>query len=342
MLRTRVALTALATLLLLAPTGALACGLPLDALIVYEQALLIVDGPRQQLVASVELRDAEDAAVIFPVPGRPEAVDQPAGGAELFGYLKEATAPVVRRERRLRLWGDDDSFADSGAGLSPGVDVLGEQTLGGYEVARLASTDAGALQAWLADNGYTVPPAAAPILAGYVADGWSFVAVRLSDSAPDGSLAPLRISYSSDEVVYPMRLGALSPMPVTVDLFVLDAGRAEAQPMGTRFAGPVAGLDPAPGPEVAAFFAGAPYLTHLRAEGLDPQGLDADFAVGRAASDEPFREERVVYDDVYLAGSPVAFALAITCMMAVTPLSLVAALFIKRRLQAVGGPPPAE
>ena len=152
-------------------------------------------------------------------------------------------------------WGSPPRDGAAGAGAPGGVSVLGQETLGGYEVARLAADDASALQAWLDANGYSVPPAAQPILTAYMADGWSFVAVRLAAGAPDGS--------------------------------------------------------------------------------LEPSQLTSDFAVGRAASDEPYREEVVVYDDVYLLNRDVGFILAITCLMAVTPLSLVIAVFIRGRMAAI-------
>lgn len=326
-------------LLALAPTAALACGLPLNARITSEQALLVVDGERQQLVATVGLSDAApDAAVIFPVPAAPEAVDQPAGGDELFAYLQEATRPLVRTEQRVR-WGFRGDEAVGGAAPARGVEVLGREVIGGYEVARLSADDAGALDAWLAEHGFTVPPGAAPILAAYVAEGWSFVAVKLADAAPEGSLAPLRISYSSPERVYPIRLGALAGMPVSVDLFVLDAGRAEAPPMETTFAGPVAALDPAPPAALAPLFGDAAYLTRLRARELDPATLTTDFAVGRAPSDEPFREEVVVTRDVYMLEEAPGIFFAMACLVAITPLSLIGALAIRRRMDALAPDP---
>jgi hypothetical protein len=331
--------TLAAALLALAPSAALACGLPLEARITGEQALLILDGPRQQLVASVGLADAAPgAAVIFPVPAVPEQVDQPAGGDALFAYLRDATQPTVRTERRVR-WGRRPPL-DEGAGAPPrGVDVLGQETIGGYEVARLAADDPGALQRWLAANGYTVPAAAEPILAAYIADGWSFVAVRLAAAAPDGSLDPLRITYTSERHVYPMRLGALAGAPVSVDLFVLDAGRAAAAEMATTFAGPVAALDPPPPPALAPLLGAAPYLTRLRARELDPAALTADFALARAPGDEPYREEVVVVEDFYMLSEAPGIFFALACLVAITPLSLIGALAIRRQMDRVAPDP---
>lgn len=316
----------------------LLAALPLGARITREQALLIVDGERQQLLISVDLSDAApDAALIFPVPAAPDAVDQPAGGEGLFAYLQAATQPLVRTERRVR-WGLRRDEAAGGAAPA-GVDVLGREVIGGYEVARLAADDAGALNAWLVENGYSLPPAAGPILAAYVAEGWAFVAVRLADAAPEGSLAPLRISYTSPERVYPLRLGALAGAPAGVDLFVLDAGRVEAPPLETAFAGAVSSLDPAPPPAVAALFGDAVYLTRLRARELDPATLTADVAVGRAATDEPFREEVVAVEDVYLLEEAPGIFFAMACLVAITPLSLIGALAIRRRMDAIAPDP---
>lgn len=336
-MRNRTLLTLLVALAALAPQAALACGMPFDASIAHEQALLIVDGERQQLIMSLQLHQAApDAAVVLPVPGIPEQVDQPAGGDMLFPYLREATAPLVRTETRLRLGTRPDAMAGSAPG---GVELLGAETIGGYDVARLAADDAGALQAWLDTNGYSVPPAAAAILDDYVADGWSFVAVKLAQSAPDGSLAPLRVSYRSDRVLYPMRLGVHSEQHGSVDLYVLAANRITAPTMTTRYAGPSAELDPAPSAELASLLASAPYLTRLSAPSPDPAAPPSDLTLEPAPSDEPYREEIVRYDDVYIFDGPLGIFLVIVCLTALTPLSIVIALALRRRIYAISPPP---
>jgi hypothetical protein len=336
-MRTRTLITLLAILIALAPQAALACGIPFEASIAHEQALLIVDGERQQLITSLQLHAAAaDAAVVLPVPGIPEQVDQPAGGDTLFSYLSAATAPLIRTETRLRLGTRPDGSAGSGPG---GVELLGAETIGGYDVARLAADDAGALQAWLDANGYSVPPAAAPILDDYVADGWSFVAVKLAQSAPNGSLAPLRVSYRSDRLVYPMRLGVHSEQHGSVDLYVLAANRVTAPTMTTRYAGPSALLDPAPSAELADLFASAPYLTWLSAPPPDPAAPPSDAALQAAPSDEPYREEIVRYDDIYIFDGALGVFLAIICLTGLTPLSIVIALALRRRIYAISPPP---
>lgn len=331
-------LAALAALLALMPTIALACGIPLEARITYEQALLIVRGDRQELVATVSLSEAApNAAVVFPVPAEP-TVDQPAGGDTLFSYLAEATRPAEREEVELR-W---DLPRDGVAGGAPpdGV-LLGREILGGYDVARLAAADPQALSRWLAENSYVVPPAAEPILAAYVSDGWSFVAVKLAAEAPEGALSPLRISYTHPQLVYPMRLGALSDRPVGVDLYVLAEHRMETDRLPTFYAGPVGRLDPQPPAELADLLGAAPYLTRMRALDLAPATLAEDFVIGQAPNDDPYRTVVTVYREVYVLREYGIFA-AMVCGSLISVAALIVAFGIVGRINRVAGPDPRE
>ncbi|MEI7770910.1 MAG: DUF2330 domain-containing protein, partial [Chloroflexales bacterium] len=246
MLRPYYVVMTLAILIALAPGLSRACGLPLEARITFERALLISDGASQQLITSVDLSAAgPNAAVVFPVPAA-STVDQPAGAGALFGYLTEATKPRVERKNRY-VWRVRN--LDTAGGAAPpgaGVSVFQRQILGGFEVASLAADDPTALQQWLTANGYALPAAAQPILRAYVADGWKFVAVKRSAGDPEGALSPLRIRYAGATPVYPMRLGTLSTRPVGVELFVLSAHRSQVPALPTTFAGPLSSLDPPP------------------------------------------------------------------------------------------------
>lgn len=327
--------------LALAPSAALACGMPLNARIPAEESLIIFGGGRQQIITTMQLDiERPGAAVVLPVPADPE-VDQPAGGDKLFAYLQEATKPLRQVERRI-VWSLDDRSATGGAAPG-GVNVLGRETLGGYDVARLAADDPQALAQWLAGNGYEVPPAAQPVLDSYIADGWRFVAIKLGASAEQGgSLAPLRVSFASQRIVYPMRLAALADRPIDLQLYVLSDHRTQVETLETLFAGTLATLDPAPAGDLAALVGGAPYLTKLRNYQLSPQSVAGDFVVRNAASDEPHRETFTVYEDI--SGFAV-FGPAACLGVAISAAALGVALLLRRRLGRVGeqtkAPPPA-
>ncbi|NNJ10173.1 DUF2330 domain-containing protein [Chloroflexales bacterium ZM16-3] len=327
----------LAILAVMLPSAARACGIPLEARITFERALLIVDGPRQQLITTVDLSEANpNAAVIFPVPATP-TVDQPAGGDELFPYLIDATRPLVEQKDRYVWRVREDDTVGAGA-PPPGVSVLSQQILGGFAVASLDAADPQALQAWLGQNGYTLPAAADLILAAYVREGWKFVAVKRSAGDREGALSPLRISYEADSLVYPMRLGSLSDRPVGVELFVLGDHRSEVSALTTTFAGPLDSLAPAPSGDLADLLAGAPYLTRMRSAELDPASLTADFVIGQAASDEPYREIVTVYQDISFAERYAIMGIFL-CLAAFSPVSFMLALAIRRRLRAISPDP---
>ncbi len=319
-----------AIMIALVPGVSRACGLPLAARITFERALLISDGTNQQLIISVDLSEATPhAAVIFPVPAAP-TVDQPAGGDGLFSYLSGATQPRIERKIRY-VWRTRDMDAVGGTPpLTAGVSVLDQQTLGGFTVATVAAADPVALQTWLTENGYVIPAAAQPILKAYVADGWTFVAVKRNAGDPEGSMAPLRMRYTGAPV-YPMRLGALSDRPVGVDLFVLSAHRSQVTNLPTIFADPLSSLDPPPAGDIAALLGGAPYLTRMRAADLVPASLTSDVTVGQAPNDDPYREIVTIQEDVAL--SDYVMLGIFLCVAAFSPIAFMLALSIRRRIE---------
>src|SRR6266542_1140908 len=147
------------------PSQALACGMPLAARIPAEQALIHFANGREEIVTSVQLQaDRPGAAVIFPVPGVPEV--SALANNDLFDYLAEVTRPEVRTEEIAIGPGTQLPVGEGAPG--GGVNVLGREVIGGYDVARLQADDTDALQAWLDQNGYVAPAGAAPILSAYV------------------------------------------------------------------------------------------------------------------------------------------------------------------------------
>ncbi len=128
--------------------------------------------------------------------------------------------------------------------------MLGRETIGGYDVARLGAGDAAALEGWLDRNGYALPPGAEPILDEYVGEGWRFVAIRLAPGA-DGRLKPLAVSFPTEAPVYPMKLAQLGTEPVNLTLYVLADGERSVEGLDPAFAAPVADLDPPPPPRLA-------------------------------------------------------------------------------------------
>lgn len=335
----RNALVLVALLAALVPLTALACGMPLSARIPSEQALIVFANGREEIITSVHLRsDKPGAAVVFPVPGVPEV--SALENDQLFSYLADVTRPKVQVEERI-VWGEEGSRATAG-GAPGGVNVLGQEVVGGYSVARLAADDPRALETWLNQNNYRTPPGAGPILQAYIDEGWKFVAVKLApNQAADGPTTPLRMAFDAREIVYPMRLGALADSPLDVLLYVLADHQVTIPAMEMLYAGPVARLDRPPPTDLAPVFRAA-YLTKLRNTQVDPASLSADFVARPAASDEPFRqvEVRVVYVNGWNRMALPILGVALVVLSSAIALGV--AFSMRRRMHMIAGPDPDE
>ncbi len=260
------AVVLIAVLVLLGAPRAQACGLPLEAQIPFEQALVSFAGGREEIVTSVQLEGGgRRAAVVFPVPGVPRV--GPADPAT-FSYLDSVTRVPTEES-------DEDGNVGAPA-PGTGVEVIGRELVGGYDVARLSADDPRALERWLDENGYTPPEGAGPILRSYIAQGWKFVAVKLAPGrSPDGELSPLRMSFASRRMVYPVRLGSLSKRPVALRLYVLSDREVEIPQLRTIYAGRVSDLGRPPPAGVRRLLR-APYLTRMERDTVEPSSLTAD------------------------------------------------------------------
>ena len=128
---------------------------------------------------------------------------------------------------------EDGGFAaDTSAGSfdSPGVDVWGTGVVGPYEATELSATDATALETWLSDHGYVLPPAIAPVVDAYVKEGFGFLAIKLVPSADVSRMVPIRIAFDGASPSLPLRMVAAGTgAQVGIKLFVLGEGRWDAQ-----------------------------------------------------------------------------------------------------------------
>ncbi len=262
-------------LLVAAPARACGCGVALLADVTRERALVIERPGREDIILSLDLQSdgAGRAAIVLPVPSDPEVEEIEAG--DPLTYLDIATRPPIDP--------DAPDGAVGGAAPTGGVDVIGRDVIGGYDVTRLAADDAGALDTWLDANGYTLPDGAEPILDDYVEAGWRYVAIRLASGAA-GALKPLRVSFDTDSLVYPMQLSQLATMPVDLTLYVLADGERTVEGLTESYSGEVADLSPEPPSEVAEILSAGTHVTKLTAYGASPSSFTSDLYVESATT----------------------------------------------------------
>ncbi|MFD6074096.1 DUF2330 domain-containing protein [Streptomyces hydrogenans] len=319
-LTTLVALLALQLGSLVAPAWACGCGAmitrPSERIGVdREESAVHWDGRNETVVMRFRVHgDARQAAWVMPVPHR---ADVTLGDPELFDAIEELAAPE-RRDRsyfwpREDDWPFDTGYGDgAAAGAAPGgaVGVVGRERLGPFDVARLTATDPEALGTWLRTNGFELPDRLTPELRPYVERKWEYVAIRLAPEKRDerlhGELTPLRVTFASPELVYPMRLSRLAATPQTLGLSILATHRMEPRSAigGDRPEVTFSGrLDHPEGP-VAALTGGAPaHLTVLEQRFPTPSRISDDHVL-RTVADTPYRQ--VVYRDrlLTLGGVP--------------------------------------
>lgn len=274
--------------------------------VVDEKALVRWDGTTEDIVMALGVEGtSKKAAWIMPVPS---AAKITLADARLFDELAEATKPRTRYE--YKFWPElrPPPFLGGAGGSAPGdkgVEVLGRQRLGPFDVTRLAAANPTALADWLGSEGFPKPATLDAGLKPYVDEGWEIVAVKLAPAAGDaltGTLQPLRLTFATDRAVYPMRLSHHAKRIQSVQLYVLadyrmdTGGPTEFGSPTTRFAGRIE-----PGPKaarLATYLAGGTtYLTRFDGVYPWPSAITRDFAFTRAKSDQPFRETIVVVRD---------------------------------------------
>ncbi|MFD4990973.1 DUF2330 domain-containing protein [Cellulosimicrobium cellulans] len=301
--------------------GGLVDGPAYDTSVSQETAVLQWDGTTETMLLELDaLSNAPEVGLLLPTPAPAEvALADP----EVFRELDDLTQPraVVSDHRWWPELGFGAAGAD-GAGAAPGVAVLDEVRLGPLDVTTLGATDAGALGAWLTERGFQLPESIQTALAPYVSEGWSFVAARLAPeeaAAFDGTLQPLRVTFPSGSLVYPMRMSAVADDTQSTRTYVLADHRvdrtdatAAAQEPTVRFAGRV---DPASvsSDELAALLAAGSFVTSHEQEFTDPgTEIVSDFSFEQAAADVAYAPTYAVVADKrigpFFAGPVLAFA----------------------------------
>ncbi|MDB4993407.1 MAG: hypothetical protein JWM74_839 [Myxococcaceae bacterium] len=122
---------------------------------------------------------------------------------------------------------NDSTSADAGVG---GVTVTKQETVGPYETVQLKvdATTPDALNTWLNDHGYAIPPDVQTIINQYVAEKYQFLAMKLVPGATVQAMRPVRITTLGASPVLPLRMvTAGTGATVGVSLWVIGDGRWE-------------------------------------------------------------------------------------------------------------------
>jgi len=340
---------ALAGAAVLAGPSAMACGCGgvvaksgTTSSVEREVALLTHDGATESITMQLSMDStAEDLGLLVPTP-TPATVAL--GDDRTFDDLSAAARP--RRLEDFHLFGPPvlfDSNNESSSGASaPGagaVTALSTVDLGPLEATTLRADDPDALGAWLDEHHYQIRDGLQAQLDPYIDEGWTFVAVRLTQEgrALQGELPPIVMSFASGSLVYPMRMSRAASGAESVRTYVLgehrvqrdDATAAAGSPQ-VIFAGTVDTAD-VTSTDLRATLATAPYLTVVDQYFAEPsEGIVSDFTFSAAPTDDEVIPTYTV--DTY--GIPIDVA-GLVVLVILVPMVLWWRLIARRRRAAV-------
>jgi hypothetical protein len=214
-----------AAVLILLPAAALADGAfvwrkGVDLHEPQQKAILYWHAGREVMVLQVKYEGpAEEFGWMVPMPSQPE-VDAIKPEDSPFAEISLYT------QQRLR-WGLRSKGESAG---EEQVAVLERKVAGVYDVAVLAATDAGALAGWLEEHGFAFPRERQDVLDHYVRKRWVYAAMRIDPKqlAGDevrklrtGQLQPVRFTFRTSRMVYPLHISSVNAGETEVLLYLL-------------------------------------------------------------------------------------------------------------------------
>ena len=277
------------------------------ATVVDERAIIRWDGSREEIEFSIDLdASAKSAGLIFPTPSPAKVT---ASDEASFTAVENFAAP------RAVLVNDWWGFGVEGEDRdSTEPEVLDRVRLGSLEATTLRASNVTGMTTWLKANDYSLPKGGRDALKAYVKKGWSFVAIKLVDDAGlAGKLDPIHLSFDTDQLVYPVRLGVNAAGPTSLRLYVFEEQRVVLRQFensnrpvnaaqSTVWAGKVD--DPA----IAGF---GPYLTVFDLVFDDPSlQLTSDIVAVPALADDEVIPTVIVANPMTLLGVPTGLLVA--------------------------------
>jgi len=268
--------------------------------------------------------EGKSVGMILPTP-LPAIVS--AGDARLFTLLEDTIQPL--RRVQTDWWGLGYLLPDPPV---EEVTILDRVQVGPYETVSLSASDSSGLNTWLAVNGFTITPAMQKSLTTYVELGWTFTAVRLtSEQVINGHVDPIRLTFDTPRLVYPMRLARAETTPQSVRIFVLDKQRVNV----SKATAPTVEIDGSSTVVWAGEMTDArlatlgKYLTVFDIRYDEPaKQVTSDLGFVYSTNDQDVRVETVHYKMITLLGIPVGTLLVGWALLG---MGLVAAHIVGRR-----------
>ena len=226
-----------------------------------QKALIIYEEGKEELVVSISFNgNASEFGWVIPLPNQPEVskvdssifrelVDFTKPKENLLEKIKGDGTYYPMYDTALYSVGYGKQAEDST------VEVIEEKSIGIYDYAVLKAEKVEDLKDWMNKNNYKLPVSsqqpsyypiqdnndnnqdqawsdALPVFQDYIDSDWYFVTVKVNNKFEDssgvktqleqGTVDPLRFSFQTTDMIYPMKLTALAERNVSVMLYVID------------------------------------------------------------------------------------------------------------------------
>jgi hypothetical protein len=303
-----------------APAAACGCGGvvgPPDSAVSVsnERAIIHWDGGKETIELMVDMAsDSNTAGIIIPTPFVPEVS---AGDARTFELIESSIVPTTHIETDW--WGLGYLMPDP---VETVADTFTRVRVGPLEATTIAAEDTASLDTWLAVNNFEISPDLAKSLSGYAELGWSLTAIKLTnETGLGGHIDPIRLSFETDRLVYPMRLAKSEKTPQSVRLYVFDKQRTGVSKANS----PTVSLDA----DVTVAWSGATEDQRLLALGSyltvfdiryddPPKQATSDIGVVYSLSESDVRPKTVHYRMITLLGIPVGTLIVLWTALGLT------------------------
>ena len=274
-----------------------------------QQALILIDEStgQEDLFLQVDfIGETRDFGWVVPTPSLPSVSE---ADGEIFRDCALLTQPLYRYRGDGIGCSDEERWATPAGSDAGGVIIYDEQTVGIFQTLVLGADDADALSDSLRALGYLHgenEPGVTAALADYITRDWFFVAMRVDSAAAGGGysdgywygpIEPIRLTFTTDEPVYPLRISAVSaPDQTRLTLYVRAGRRMMCDGTDTDYANRIDGAELAnirsDYPEIGAHLYDGCTLTKLVAT-VAPSDMTSDLYLLPAQTDEELR--RVVF-----------------------------------------------
>jgi len=198
-----------------------------------QKAFIYYQNQTENLVISTSYQgNAKDFAWVIPTPSKPEIFKS---DSKLFATLGDITKTINTGPDIIY---DRATMSLGGAQKSPAIEIVEQKTVDIYDTTILQATDSTVLAKWLADNGYTFPADKSSMLQDYIDNGWYFTVAKIqgafannadvAEKLATGEITPLRLSFQTNKIIYPMKLTRLA-----LDFVESDSAKANLNSSGS-------------------------------------------------------------------------------------------------------------